>query len=52
MIKKSDGKIGSREVFVLVVYMISLELSDMTPTFLFACHQIQYVNQAFVFILF
>jgi spore germination protein (amino acid permease) len=33
--KKSEGKIGSREVFVLVAYMISVELSDMTPTFLF-----------------
>jgi spore germination protein KB len=35
MMQKSDGKIGSREVFVLVAYMISVELSDLTPTFLF-----------------
>lgn len=33
--QKPDGKIGSREVFVLVAYMISVELSDLTPTFLF-----------------
>lgn len=35
MIQKSDGKIGSREFFVLVSYAIAVELTDMTPTFLF-----------------
>jgi len=35
MIQKSDGKIGSKEFFVLVAYSIALEATDMTPTFLF-----------------
>lgn len=35
MIRVSDGKIGSREVFVIVTFMISVEISDFTPTFLF-----------------
>lgn len=32
---KFEGKIGSREVFVLITFMISLQLSDMTPNLLF-----------------
>ncbi|MEF3303090.1 GerAB/ArcD/ProY family transporter [Paenibacillus sp. GYB003] len=35
MIKLSDGKIGFREFFSLIVFTIGLKLTDTTPTFLF-----------------